>query len=108
MKDKILYEDSVIKVKILIEKSNKSLKSIALKYSKPVNYSDKNGNKIIVTNAMGGETDWFILPYTFGVSIGRTLFEQYNAGLLGFDKTEIEVLRQWLVEMEVINDSMCY
>ena len=108
MKDKILYKDSVIEVKILIEKSNKSLKSIALRYVNSVNYRDENGNEIVVTNAMGGETDWFILPYTFGVTIGRTLFEQYNAGLLGFDKTEIEILKEWLIEMEVINDSMCY
>ena len=82
MKDKILYKDSVIEVKILVEKGNKSLKNIALRYVKPVNYCDRNGNEIIVTNAMEGETDWFILPYTFGVAVGRTLFEQYNTGLM--------------------------
>lgn len=107
MKDKILYKDSVIEVKILVEQSN-SLKNIALKYVKPVNYRDKHGNEMIVTNAMGGETDWFILPYTFGVAIGRILFEQYNAGLLGFDKSEIKILKEWLIEMEVISDAMCY
>jgi len=36
MKYKILYKDSVIEVKILVEKSNKSLKSIALRYVNPV------------------------------------------------------------------------
>ena len=41
MKDKILYKDSVIEVKILVEKSNKSLKNIALKYVKPVNYRNE-------------------------------------------------------------------
>jgi len=108
MKDKVLYKDSVIEVKILVEQSNKSLKSIALKYVKPVNYSDSNGNEVTVTNAMGGETDWFTLPYTFGIAIGRTLFEQYNAGLVGFEKTEVAVLKEWLIEMEVISDAMCY
>ena len=108
MKDKLLYKDSVIEVKILIEQSNKSLKSIALKYVKPINYNDNNGNEVIVTNAMGGETDWFILPYTFGVTIGRILFEQYNAGLLGFNKTGIKILKEWLIEMEIVNDSMYY
>ena len=108
MKDKILYKDSVIEVKIIEEEGNKSLKRIALKYVKPVNYSDKDGNEIVVTNAMEGETDWFILPFTFGAIIGRTLFEQYNVGLFGFDKTEIEILKEWLIEMEIIRDSMCY
>lgn len=108
MKEKVLYQDSVIEVKILVDKSNESLKSIALKYVKPVNYSDNNGNEIIVTNAMGGETDWFVLPYTFGAAIGRKLFEQYYAGLIGFDETEMEILKEWLIEMEEINDAMCY
>jgi len=108
MKDKILYKDSVIEVKILENKRNKALKSIALKYVKPVNYCDRNGNEIIETNAMGGETDWFILPSTFGTIIGKTLFEQHNAGLAGFDTTEIEFLKDWLIELGVINDSMCY
>ena len=108
MKDKVLYKDSVIKVRILVDESDKSLKSIALKYVEPLNYIDKNGNKIVATNAMGGETDWFILPYTFGVAIGRTLLEQHNAGLVGFDETEIEILKEWLIEMEVISDAMCY
>ena len=108
MKNKTLYKDSVIEVKILIANNNKSLKSIALKYVKPINYNDRNGNEVIVTNAMGGETNWFILPHTFGVTIGKILFEQYNAGLSGFNKTEIKILKEWLIEMEAVNDSMCY
>jgi hypothetical protein len=57
---------------------------------------------------MGGETDWFILPYTFGATVGKKLFEQFNAGLEGFDATEVEVLKKWLLEMEIIDDAMCY
>ena len=79
-----------------------------MKYIEPVNYKDKNGKEIVVTNVMGGETDWFILPYTFGVVIGRMLFEQYSAGLLGFNKTGVEVLKEWQIEIEAINDAMCY
>lgn len=108
MKSGILYKDSVIEVKILVQQSDRSLKRIALKYVKPVNYNNKNGNEIIVTNLMAGETDWFILPYTFGVAVGRTLFEQYSAGLLGFNKVEIAILKEWLIEMEVISDAMSY
>jgi hypothetical protein len=109
MNDKILYKDSVIEVKILTKYDNELLKSLAMRYIKPpIDYKDKNGNNVLLTNAMCGETDWFVLPQTFGTTIGKKLFEQYNAGLLGFDKDEIEILKHWLIEMEIIDDAMCY
>jgi len=103
-----LYTDSVIEVTILSDKENESLKSIALRYVQPRNFIGRDGNEVVVTNAMGGETDWFILPHTFGAVIGKKLFEQYNAGLFGFDINEIEVLKNWLIDMEIIDDAMCY
>ena len=108
MKEKILYKDTVIEVKLLPRFDSKDLKVIALRYVKPNGYNDKNGNKVEETNAMGGETDWFIIPYTFSELIGKKLFEQYSAGLDGFDKSEIKILKKWLIEMEVIDDCMCY
>ncbi|PKP17312.1 MAG: hypothetical protein CVU05_15770 [Bacteroidetes bacterium HGW-Bacteroidetes-21] len=108
MNDQILYKDSVIEVKILTDQENESLKSIALRYVKPENYKGKDRQEICVTNAMGGETDWFVLPYTFGATIGKKLFEQFNAGLYGFDTREVENLKNWLIDMEIIDDAMCY
>ncbi len=108
MNEQILYKDSVIEVKILTDRDNESLKSIALRYLKPGNYKGKDGQKVSMTNAMGGETDWFVLPHTFGTLIGKKLFEQYNAGLDGFDTKEIEILKNWLIDMEIIDDAMCY
>lgn len=108
MNDQILYRDSVIEVKILTADDNESMKSIALRYLKPEDYKGKNGQKVHVTNAMGGETDWFVLPHTFGGTIGKKLFEQYNAGLDGFDKRVVEVLKNWLIDMEIIDDAICY
>jgi hypothetical protein len=108
MNDQILYKDSVIEVKILTDDENESLKSIALRYLKPGDYKGKDGQKVIITNAMGGETDWFVLPHTFGATIGKKLFEQYNAGLEGFDKRVVEILKDWLIDMEIIDDAMCY
>ena len=104
----ILYNDSVIEIKLETDKKNKALKFIALRYVKPCDCKDKNGEIIHVTNAMGGETDWFILPHTFGAIIGKKLFEQYNAGLMGFNKKNIGLLRDWLIDMAIIDDSMCY
>jgi hypothetical protein len=108
MNDQILYKDSVIEVKILTDQDNEALKSIALRYVKPENYKGKDGQEIRVTNSMGGETDWFVLPYTFGATIGKKLFEQFNAGLDGFDTREVENLKNWLIDMEIIDDAMCY
>ena len=108
MTKKKLYQDSVIEVKILSDNENQSLKSIALKYIKPRNYNDKFGNEVVVTNSMGGETEWFILPFTFAATVGKKLFEQYNAGLEGFEVSEVEILKKWLIEMEIIDDAMCY
>ena len=108
MNNQILYGDSVIEVKILPDDKNDSLKSIALRYKKPHNFKDKEGKDLLLTNAMGGETDWFILPFTFGATIGKKLFEQYNAGLEGFNKEEIVTLKKWLIDMEIIDDAMCY
>ena len=79
-----------------------------MRYLKPENYFDKEGNEITVTNSMGGETDWFILPSTFGEIIGKKLFEQHNAGLAGFEKKGFQLLKNWLLEMEIIDNSMCY
>ena len=108
MNRKTLYKDYVIAVEILTETENSSLKKIALKYLNPQNYNGKDGKEIIVKNIMGGETDWFILPHTFGITIGKKLFEQYCLGLSGFDKAGIEILKSWLVEFEAVDDAMCY
>jgi len=98
----------VIEVSIISETKNPDLKKIALKYLKPENYFDKKENEISVTNAMGGETDWFILPSTFGEIKEKKLFEQYSAGLAGFEKEGIQLLKVWLVENEIIDNLMCY
>ena len=108
MNEQILYKDSVIEVKILKDQENESMKRIALRYVKPENYKDKDGREIVLKNAMGGETDWFTLPHSFGATIGKKLFEQYNAGLNGIDKREVENLKKWLIDMEIIDDAMCY
>jgi hypothetical protein len=108
MNDQILYKDSVIEVKILTDDDNELLKRIALRYLKTGSYKGKDGQEVLVTNAMGGETDWFVLPHTFGATIGKKLFEQYNAGLEGFDKRAVKVLKDWLIDMGIIDDAMCY
>jgi hypothetical protein len=105
---KRLYSDSVIEVSLLMDNMNEEVEAIAIKYLNPGDYKDKNGNTVMITNAMGGETDWFILPFTFGAVVGKKLFEQFNAGLIGFEDEGINLLLKWLIEMEIIDDAMCY
>jgi hypothetical protein len=108
MKYQTIYKDSVIEVSIIDDSKNVSIKSIALKYVKPMIGKKPDGSVVQFTNAMGGETDWFILPFTFGAAIGKKLLEQYIAGLIGFDSKGTDKLKKWLIEMEVIDDAMCY
>jgi hypothetical protein len=102
-----LYKDLVIEVSITDDIENESLKSIAIRYLAP-GKGKKFDGEVTFTNMMGGETDWFILPFTFGAAIGKKLFEQFNAGLDGFDEKGIKELKKWLIEMEIIDDAMCY
>lgn len=109
--DYSIYEDSVIAVKLSREEmtsEKSSLYSLAIRYLSPENYKDKKGNIVKVTNIMGGETDWFILPYSFGVAIGKSLIEQKVSGLIGFDEDGFKKMVDWLIEMEELSDVMVY
>lgn len=104
-----IYEDDVIKVVFYIDVINeKEYKNIAMKYLNPKNYIGKDGNNISITNIMNGETEYFILPHTFGIIIGKKLFEQYSLGLKGFNNIGIKNLINWLLDYKIIEDSMCY
>ena len=57
---------------------------------------------------MGGETDWFILPFDFAVLIGRALIERKVAGLSGFNQAGFDAMVKWLLDSEAISDAVCY
>ena len=59
-------------------------------------------------NKIMGKTDWFILPFAFASVVGKKLFEQNNAGMTGFMDNSINLLKEWLLEMDVIENSMMY
>jgi len=109
--DYLIYEDGVIAVKLLTEdpdKEKSGLFSLAVRYLQPQDYRDKNENVTKTTNIMGGETDWFILPASFGYAIGKTLIEQKVSGLDCFDEDGFKRMLDWLIDMEEISDSMVY
>jgi hypothetical protein len=105
-----VYEDSVIAVVLMSknqESAEKHLFNIAMRYLSPKPYF-KNGKVIAITNKMDGETDWFIIPYSFSYAIGRQLIEQKVSGLQGFSEDGFSRMIEWLVEMNEIDDSMSY
>jgi len=81
---------------------------LAIRYLRPKEYRDKAGHLHPTTNVMGGETDWFLLPYTFGAAVGRILAEQKLAGLPGFRQNGFEKMITWLVDTGELTDAMCY
>ena len=60
------------------------------------------------TNLMGGETDWFVVPFTLAVGISRSLLELQATGKPGFDPDGFRQMVEWLCDLEAINDAMCY
>ena len=109
--DYLIYEDSVIAVKLFaVDESNaeRGLYELATRYLKPQNTKYKDGSVGKVTNAMGGETDWFILPASFAYAVGKTLIEQKVSGLDGFNEDGFRKMIDWLIDMEVIQDAMVY
>ena len=109
--DYLIYEDGVIAVKLLaknIDKEKSGLFHLAIRYLKPQDTIYKNGEIGKVTNIMNGETDWFILPTSFGYAISKSLIEQKIAGLDCFNEDGFKRMIDWLIDMEEIDDSMSY
>jgi hypothetical protein len=109
-----VYDDRIISVGLFTENEEadeKDILTLGMRWLPPEPCKESDGRWTEVTNLMGGETDWFLLPHTFGVAVGRTLIEQKVAdcGLTPyFDESGFKRMVRWLVEMEELTDSMCY
>jgi hypothetical protein len=104
----LVYDDGVIAVAMVLPTDSPSTQCMAIRWLKPHPYTGKDGRIVQVTNHMGGETDWFVVPFTLAAAMGRSLVEQKAAGLAGFDTEGFAALVRWLVEDEELHDSMCY
>jgi hypothetical protein len=109
----MVYKDSVIAVALFAEDSNadkRDLLHLGVRWLKPL-MKNRTGKTVLGTNVMGGETGWFLLPHSFGASVGRTLIDQKvsDCGLAdSFNSKGFKRLVKWLVEMEELDDAMCY
>jgi len=104
----LVYDDSVIAVALVAGIEKSKLMSLALRWLDPGQAPFKDGTVGKLTNLMGGETDWFIVPISFGAAIGRTLVMQKVAGLPGFKDDGFDAMVAWLVANEELLDAMCY
>ncbi len=109
----VIYNDKVISIGLFAEddeSDKKDLLHLGMRWLKPEACS-KEKQAINLTNCMRGETDWFLLPVTFGYAVGRTLIQQKSAdcGLTSyFNDDGYKRMINWLVEMEEITGAMGY
>jgi len=79
---------------------------------------EKDGGKMLalrwcpgndsVRTWQGGQTDWFLIPFTFASAIGRSLAQLRATGHAGIDAEGFRMMADWLIENEGLDDAMCY
>jgi hypothetical protein len=104
----LVYDDNVVAVALVTAHEDSDMLSLALRWLEPGEVRKPDGSGYQLTNHMGGETDWLIIPFTFGASIGRTLVMQKAAGRLGFHDAGFAAMVEWLVDLDELEDAMCY
>jgi hypothetical protein len=114
MFQQLVYSDGEIAVSLVADSDREAEKMVlhlAMRWLPPKPYKDRQGNSVNTTNCMGGETDWFWLPTSFGYAVGRVLIEQKTASpelARYFDEIGFAKLVQWLVDDHELTSGMCY
>jgi hypothetical protein len=109
--DYLVYDDGEIAVALFAEDEEadrRNLLHLGMRWLLAKPLKGKDGQMVQTTNVMGGETDWFLLPHSFGTAVGRTLIEQKVGGLEYFNEDGYKRMVSWLADMGEIEDGMCY
>lgn len=104
----VVYDDGEIAVAIVQTEQDSNIVHLAMKWLNPQPIQRKDGTIEPTTNLMGGETDWFILPFTFAAAIARVLIELKVTAMPYFNEVGFSEMVNWLVELEEVHDAMCY
>ncbi|HOI56503.1 MAG TPA: hypothetical protein PLP01_14740 [Phycisphaerae bacterium] len=104
----LVYDDGEMAIALVQRPSDSSGPHLALRWLAPQPCVDRDGKEVCTTNLMGGETDWFIVPFSLAVGIARTLIEQKAAGLGNFNNDGFAKMVSWLVGLDQLQDAMCY
>jgi len=109
-----VYNDGEIAVGLFVRDQDTvggRLLHLGIRWLDPPPVVGRNGEVLEATNVMGGETGWFLLPHSFGVSVGQKLIEQKVAdcGLADyFDEAAFRKMIAWLIEIDEISGAMEY
>lgn len=106
----LIYEDGVIAVALIARDEStaaRQLFHVGVRWLAPKSYS-KAGIEVAVTNVMGGETDWFLLPNTLGVGVAKALIQRHAADPKCFDGMAFSRMMTWLVAKKEVFDGMAY
>jgi hypothetical protein len=104
-----VYQDGTIAVGLFAGEND--VLRLGLRWLPPAPLRGKDGQVQQTTNVMGGETQWFLLPDSFGAAVGRRLIEQRVAdcGLTRFfNEAGFRAMVSWLIDLEELSDAMCY
>lgn len=99
----VIYQDGVISVGLFTQDSapdEKDLLNVGIRWLSPESYRRPDGQVQETTNVMGGETQWFLLPHSFGCAVCKRLVEQRvaDAGLNRyFDEPSFKRMVSWLI-----------
>ncbi len=104
----IVYNDAVFAVGMINTNKEKEIFHLSIKYAKPEPIRNQRGQIEEISNIMGGETDWFILPHTFAVGVVKVLIELKVSGMFGFSEEGFQKMVNYFVEMEDIQDGVSY
>lgn len=107
----LVYEDGIIEVGLFAESDESEqnhLLNIGLRWLSPEPVINNENMLVEVTNIMGGDTSWFILPTDYSYAVARQLVEKKVSGTKGFFEDGFNRMIDWLVEMEQISNDMCY
>jgi hypothetical protein len=104
-----VYQDGTFAVGLFA--SEKDVLRLGLRWLRPEPLRGKDGQLQQTTNVMSGETQWFVLPHSFGAAVGRRLIEMKVAdcGLTHFfNEAGFRAMVSWLIDSEELSDAMCY
>ena len=106
----LIYDDGVIAVALIAGDESaaaRQLFHLGVRWLAPKSYR-KAGIEVAVTNIMGGETDWFLLPHTLGVGVAKALIQRKAAEPENFDGLAFSRMMTWLVAKKEVFDGMAY
>ncbi len=107
--DSIVFDGRGADIAVALLK-NDDLMRLALRWTPPFEFTDEKGESQKILPWTEEETEWFLLPLDFSVSIAKMLIEKKVTKTLDglFHEEGFEKMVNWLVDNERLLDAICY